>query len=103
MNKEEAIRHLEAARLMLLGKDNQPISDLYDALSEAIEALEAEPNEAEWYPENIRPKSSIFLCTNCGGRAYYPQNHHGDEKKCRYEFCPNCGAKMERGEANDTD
>lgn len=40
MTKQEAIRHLEAARLMLLGKDGQPISDLYDALTVAIEALE---------------------------------------------------------------
>ena len=40
MTKQEAIRHLEAARLMLLGKDGQPISDLYDALTIAIEALE---------------------------------------------------------------
>ena len=40
MTRQEAIRHLEAARLMLLGKDGQPISDLYDALTIAIEALE---------------------------------------------------------------
>lgn len=40
MSRQEAIRHLEAARLMLLGKNGQPISDLYDALSIAIEALE---------------------------------------------------------------
>ncbi len=40
MTKQEAMRLLEAARLMLLGKDGHPISDLYDALSIAIEALE---------------------------------------------------------------
>lgn len=40
MTDKEAIRHLEAARLMLLGKDGQPISDLYDALTIAIESLE---------------------------------------------------------------
>lgn len=40
MTNEEAIRHLQAARLMLLGKDNQPISDLYYALDMAIHALE---------------------------------------------------------------
>ena len=40
MTKQEAIRHLEAARLMLLRPDGQPISDLYDALTIAIEALE---------------------------------------------------------------
>lgn len=40
MTKQEAIRHLQAARLMLLGKDGQPISDLYDALSIAIDTIE---------------------------------------------------------------
>ena len=40
MTRQKAIRHLEAARLMLLGKDGQPITDLYDALTMAIEELE---------------------------------------------------------------
>ena len=40
MTNQETIRHLQAARLMMLGKDGQPISDLYDALTIAIEALE---------------------------------------------------------------
>ena len=46
MTNQEAIRHIEAARLMLLGKDGQPISDLYDALSSAIEALERSEDDA---------------------------------------------------------
>ena len=45
MTREEAIRHIEAAKLMLLGNDNQPISDLYYALDMAIKALEQEPCE----------------------------------------------------------
>lgn len=40
MTRQEAILHLEAARLMLLAPNGQPISDLYDALTIAIEALE---------------------------------------------------------------
>ena len=39
MTKDEAIIRLEATRLMLLKPDGQPISDLYFALSEGIEAL----------------------------------------------------------------
>ena len=39
MDIKEAIKHLEIAQLMLLGKDNQPISDLYYALQVAIDAL----------------------------------------------------------------
>lgn len=40
MTREEALRHLQAVRLMLLGADNQPISDLYETLTIAIEVLE---------------------------------------------------------------
>lgn len=45
MTNQEAIRHLQAARLMLLGKGGQPISDLYDALTIAIEELERSEDE----------------------------------------------------------
>ena len=45
MSRQEAIRHLEAARLMLLAPNGQPISDLYDALTIAIEALERSEDE----------------------------------------------------------
>lgn len=45
MSRQEALRHLEAARLMLLGKGGQPISDLYDALTVAIEELERSEDE----------------------------------------------------------
>ena len=40
MKREESIRLLQAASLMLLGKDNQPVSDLYYALLDAVDALE---------------------------------------------------------------
>lgn len=51
MKREESIRHLEAASLMLLGKDNQPVSDLYYAMLDAIDALK----EQEWIPIKMRP------------------------------------------------
>lgn len=39
MLRKEAIKLLQSAKMMLLGKDNQPVSDLYDALDMAIDAL----------------------------------------------------------------
>lgn len=48
MTKEEALRHIKAAKLMLLGKDNQPVSDLYYALDMAIEALERDDPKVEF-------------------------------------------------------
>lgn len=47
MKPEESIRHLKAAQLMLLGKDNQPVSDLYYALQAGIDALEKAPAVSE--------------------------------------------------------
>lgn len=50
----------------------------------------------EWMPENRRPKSWSFYCSECKRTAYDPQNHHSDvPKRCRYAFCPNCGARMD--------
>ena len=40
MDKDEALRLIKAAQLILLGKDNQPISDLYYALQIAIDSIE---------------------------------------------------------------
>jgi len=43
-NLTEATRLLNATQLMLLGKDNQPISDLYYALQMALDLIE----ESKW-------------------------------------------------------
>lgn len=40
MTRDEAVKMLQATRLMLTDGANQPISDLYYALDMAIEALE---------------------------------------------------------------
>lgn len=93
LSNEQAVEILKPLRDMMLDQHGCPISDAFFAIEKAVEALSAE-RKGEWYPENVRPKSSIFLCTNCGGKAYFPQNHHGGEKKCGYDFCPHCGARM---------
>lgn len=53
-------------------------------------------NLAVWVPFNPRQtRSSKFVCSWCGGIAYYPQNHHIKERSgCPYRFCPNCGHIM---------
>ena len=43
-NLTEATRLIQATQLMLLGKDNQPISDLYYALQMALDLIE----ESKW-------------------------------------------------------
>ena len=68
----------------------------------AIEALQAEvkrlePKRGEWTEENRRPRSMQFVCSVCHRTAYDPQPSRDKawRKRCRYAYCPNCGAKME--------
>lgn len=52
---------------------------------------------AKWIPENQRPKSSIWLCSECGNRAYYIIGNARKGEKPEtipYRFCPNCGTRM---------
>lgn len=70
---------------------------LYDAAAAAIEALQAQlPKRGEWIEENRRPRSSQFVCSECHRTAYDPQPTRDKawRKRCRYAYCPNCGAKM---------
>lgn len=49
MTNEEAKIHLQSAKLMLLGADGQPVSDLYYAVEKGIEALETIPKYKDAY------------------------------------------------------
>ena len=64
----------------------------------AYECGKAVRKRGEWIEENRRPKSMMFYCSECHRTAYDPQNHHSGRKRCRYAFCPNCGADMRKGE-----
>lgn len=59
-----------------------------------------EVTHAEWVAENSRPKSGLFYCSNCHRTCYDPQptRAKGWTKRCRYHYCPNCGAKMDGGQ-----
>ena len=94
MKREESIRLLKATSLMLLGKDNHPVSDLYYALLDAVDALEKpEPLEiiheekqqdkwGKWSISEIRcPECLEFFQTDC---------YSIDELKT----CPVCGAHL---------
>lgn len=71
-NLTEATRLLNATQLMLLGKDNQPISDLYYALQIAVDAIEElqERREADrWIPVSERlpdKEGKCFVFTDYG-------------------------------------
>lgn len=61
------------------------------------EVKRLEPKRGEWVEENRRPRSSQFVCSECHRTAYDPQPTRDKawKKRCRYAYCPNCGAKME--------
>ena len=49
-----------------------------------------------WIEENRRSKSSQFYCSECHRTAYdiQPSRKKDWTKRCRYAYCPNCGAYM---------
>ena len=66
MTREEAVKMLQATRLMLMDGANQPISDLYYALDMAIEALEqTEPNSSEKPNNSTISKMEQVEQTDC--------------------------------------
>jgi len=79
-------------------------NDAADALETAeqrIAGLEARlSQEGEWIEANTRPRSAQFYCSVCHRTCYdiQPTRDKAWTKRCRYQFCPNCGARMRRGE-----
>lgn len=58
-------------------------------------AVDAEVvRHGRWISENIRKKSYLRQCSVCNKIAYFCGTG------CSYNYCPNCGAKMD-GEHND--
>lgn len=72
------------------------------AAGEARAEKRMEPKHGEWVEENRRPRSSQFVCSLCHRTAYDPQPSRDKawRKRCRYSYCPNCGAKMEVQDGN---
>ena len=71
-------------------------------IDEVIDRLERQPSidavkHGIWIEENTRPRSSQFYCSVCHRTAYDPQPTRIDGwvKRCRYAYCPNCGARMD--------
>ena len=57
----------------------------------------------EWMEENSRPRSMQFVCSVCHRTSYdqQPTRDKAWRKRCRYAYCPNCGARMD-GERRET-
>ena len=98
---------VEALRGKFIAYDvtgNHNSAQLYKDAAAAIEALQAQlPKRGEWVEENRRPRSSQFVCSKCHRTAYDPQPTRDKawRKRCRYAYCPNCGAYMRKMEVQE--
>ena len=100
-NNECAVRRMmldAAAAIEALQKDLTTLQKCYEIADTTVdEVLNQLPKRGEWVEENRRPRSSQFVCSECHRTAYDPQPTRDKawKKRCRYAYCPNCGAKME--------
>lgn len=67
-----------------------------ETLKAIADHLEAEASPGHWIEENRRANSSKFICSKCGGVAYFVQRTRDPNwyKCCPYKYCPNCGHHM---------
>ena len=79
MTRDEAVEKLKVFAPMV-------VDDTREALDMAIEALQAEPvKHGEW---KCMADCGVTECDQCGWSI---EEYFGD-----YNFCPNCGAKMDK-------
>ena len=61
--------------------------------------LPSAERRGQWIAKEDRAKQEIFICSECNGWAYSPwigSRKNPKPNRCKYAYCPNCGAKMER-------
>ena len=100
MTREQAIDHLctRAYARDLIGdhKTAQAIGILVETMGEITANVRV---KGEWKPKTPLSKSYRFVCSACGGTAYYCSGSCASTRDkvkniCKYNYCPNCGADM---------
>lgn len=61
---------------------------------------------AHWIAENIRTKSVMWVCSECGKVAHDSpcgsQKHQVSKKPCSLQYCPHCGVKMDEEQETES-
>lgn len=99
LSKEKGMTREEAKEILThnwtrVDNPNYSESELDEAFFMAIEALQAEPKHGKW----IEEKDGWYggqgcRCSSCEYGYSYKAYHEPYE----FDFCPNCGAKMDKG------
>jgi predicted RNA-binding Zn-ribbon protein involved in translation (DUF1610 family) len=71
------------------------LTNLMDVLEKQM-SDEKNQNKGEWIAQDIHNCHTYFKCSKCGYIHVFM--HLYGEPTADYTYCPNCGAKMERGE-----
>ena len=99
----EALNHLVDLNTERCEALRKQLRESHENYEKHLNELEAQlPKRGEWIEENRRPRSSQFVCSECHRTAYDPQPTRDKawRKRCRYAYCPNCGAKMKVQDAD---
>lgn len=99
----EALNHLVDLNTERCEGLRKQLREAQENYEKHLNELEAQmPKRGEWVEENRRPRSSQFVCSECHRTAYDPQPTRDKawRKRCRYAYCPNCGAIMEVQDAD---
>ena len=55
-------------------------------------SITSKEKTGKWIPDDTICEDTLYRCSNCGNVYYL---NYGDVKDMGYNYCPNCGAKME--------
>lgn len=70
------------------------------AVIKALPTTHPQQMRGRWIEEEDYNGDTIYECSECGNEFVLID---GTPKDNNYFFCPSCGAKMDRGEQNETD